>query len=591
MQKPALTNKTKSEFLIILFCFLIFIVPFFQTVFGHGMGGETLSPITVGDRNATIYLTMQPEVFDPNAEEQNIQVRFFDADTGGVIEHVTYLIELSKGDQRIFRYMFHDDYGNLFLKIKPTDSENITIHGKNEPVLGGWMRIDDYNPVTLEGPIFISGGLYNFNIEILTVDSDTKVLEERPTYKGAISVAERTSHDVTGADGNQYEVITTSYYDQIQNFDYNSQERLIYFSMPFDWSEQNIKQVYILHEELHIPKNMPDLLATKYDVTLNGVIIPEKVVIIDDYSEDNRTVHLILRSEEILAIREAAIKTSQDKMDFSFKPSVTQEPVLSAATPGLLYDVTLSWNPNVIESEQNIRFYIDIGENFVPSKEVYPVPFDFVLTQDDKEIFRKKIVAQVNAEPKTNFIDYTFTSSHEGSIKVNIENIDDKFLSSVSFVTVVESKQKLNTFPITLTSMLLDDSGNKIEGNYNVDLTWFSDPLTIDESSEFVITIYDKNTGIQVFQSEYDFVLLQNNEEIYRKSGFASAGGSFENFVFKKDNLGEVTLRLENIDKSSEYVEIPIVVTPEFPLTALLVLPLSLIVIILFSKFSKHNKV
>jgi hypothetical protein len=331
---------------------------------------------------------------------------------------------------------------------------------------------------------------------------------------------------------------------------------------------------------------MPDLLATKYDVTLNGVLIPEKAVIIDDYSEDNRTVHLILRSEEILAIRENAIKTSQDKMEFTFKPSATQEPVLSASTPGLLYDVTLSWNPDVIESDQNARFYIDIKENFVPSKEVYPATLDFVLTQDDKEIFRKNIVAQVNAEPQTNFIDYTFTSSDEGPVKVSIENIDDKFLSSVSFVTVVEPKQKLNTFPITLTSMLLDDSGNKIEGNYNVDLTWFSDPLTIDESSEFVITIYDKNTGTQVFQSEYDFVLLQNNEEIYRKSGFASAGGFFENFVFKKDNLGEVTLRLENIDKSSEYVEISIVVTPEFPLTALLVLPLSLIVIILFSKYA-----
>ena len=71
--------------------------------------------------------------------------------------------------------------------------------------------------------------------------------------------------------------------------------------------------------------------------------------------------------------------------------------------------------------------------------------------------------------------------------------------------------------------MRLDDSGNKIEGNYDVDLTWFSNPLTIDESSEFV--------------------------------------------------------------------EIPLVVTPEFPMSALLVLPLSLIVIILFSKFSKHNKI
>lgn len=576
-------------------CCLILIVPLFPQIFGHGLGGETLPPVTVGNRNATIFLGIIPEVFDPDSEEQSIKVRFFDADTNALIEHVTYLIELKKDDKRIFRYMFHDEFGDLFLKIKPTDSEDITIHGKQEPLLGGWMKKDDFTPVTLEGPIFTSGGLYNFNIEILTLDSDDKILDERITYNGAISVAENTLHEITGKDGNQYQMTTISYYDTINDFQFSPENSLLGFSMPFDWSEENINQVFILHQELQIPKNFPDLLATKYDATVNGVSLLEEAIVIDDYSRDSRTVHLILRSDELLELREDAIKNASDRIDFTFKPSETRVPSLTSVSKNVVYDVTLSWNPATIQSDENTRFYFDIKQRFVPSKEVTPAKFDLVFLQNEKEIFRQMVDAQMNAEPKSNFIDHTFLPSQEGSVKIFVENINDEFMATSEFVVVVEEKQQLGQFPMRLSSMIQNESGEKLEGNYNVDLTWFSNPINIDEESEFIITIYDKNTERPVPQSEYDFVLLQNNEELYRTTGFASVGGSFENFVFTKENLGEVTLRIENIDQSSEFAEISIVVTPEFPMGSLIILavifPLVIILFRLKNNFAPNLKI
>ena len=141
------------------------VVPAMHVAFGHGLGGEVLDPITIGNRNATVSLQIEPAVFDPQNPDQRIQVKFFDADTEQVIENVTYIIEVTKGNEQLFRYMFFGDIGFLILKITPTDSDKIEVIGEKEPVLGGWMD-DGVNPIIIKGPIFDSGGLYNFKIEI-----------------------------------------------------------------------------------------------------------------------------------------------------------------------------------------------------------------------------------------------------------------------------------------------------------------------------------------------------------------------------------------------------------------------------------------
>ncbi|MBI5146106.1 MAG: peptidase, partial [Thaumarchaeota archaeon] len=152
---------------------MIFPLLLANPVFGHGFGAETV-PVTIGNRNATLTLSVTPPTIDSKNNEHEMVVNLSDANSGSVIEHVTYLIELTKNDKRIFRYMFHDEIGNLYMKIKTTNSSTIQIHGKQGAVLGGWMKQDDFNPLALEGKIFADGGLYKFHIEIVTVDSDTK---------------------------------------------------------------------------------------------------------------------------------------------------------------------------------------------------------------------------------------------------------------------------------------------------------------------------------------------------------------------------------------------------------------------------------
>ncbi|RDJ36916.1 MAG: peptidase [Crenarchaeota archaeon] len=541
--------------------------------FGHGIGGETLPPVTIGDRNATIYLEIEPPVYDPNAGEQRILIRFFDADTDAVIEHVTYMVELKKDDKRIFRHMFHDDLGNLIMTIKSTDDENITVSGKEAPVLGGYMRDGD-KPLVLQGPIFKSGGLYEFNVEILTLDEDSKVLDKRIFYRGAISVADKTNYDVKGGDDNDYQIGITSWYDQVSDFRYSPEEREVSFAMPFDWSKENIEQVQVVHEEVHIPKNFGELLVTKYDVMVNGIPLPSNTVVADDYSEEDRIVHAILPKSELLSIRDKASKVSDSSMFFTFSPSEEVVLPLVSKTTSYVYDISLWWEPLVIKSNEPTKFFVDISESYVIDKKKVPVEYDFVLTQYGEEIFRKRVTAEMNAPPKSSFEEITFSKDQVGPVMVAIENINDTFLGSTDFMIVVEPQETpIQEFPIRLESI----GSEKEAGSYFVDITLIPFPQEINEESEFIITIYDKKTEMPIPGSQYDFVLLDQKGDVLKKvNGFAKGGGSFENHRFLEKDLGTNTLRIENINNSDEYVELPITVTPEFPFGFLVAFSLSL---------------
>ena len=335
--------------------------------------------------------------------------------------------------------MFHDELGNLLLKINSTGSEEITVNGSQDNLLGGWMS-DGVNPVTLEGPIFSSGGLYKFDIDILTLDKDSKILDERVTYTGGISVADKTSYDVIGHDKKQYRLGITSWYDQISNFDYDTENSKISFAMPFDWSQKNIEQTNTVHEELHISKLFPDLLVTKYDVSVNGIPLPEDSIVTDDFSNEDRTVHMILSKEKMLSIRDAASKISDSEMIFSITPSQNVVLPLSHIT-NLQYQVDLWWDPTTIESGKETKFFTDITELYVATKQIKPTSFDFVLKQGQNEIFRQKINGQVNASPKSNLQKYTFSDKEAGPILVGIENIGGSSFASTNFMIVVNPKK------------------------------------------------------------------------------------------------------------------------------------------------------
>lgn len=137
-------------------------------------------------------------------------------------------------------------------------------------------------------------------------------------------------------------------------------------------------------------------------------------------------------------------------------------------------------------------------------------------------------------------------------------------------------------FPTTIPSQTSDGQ----EGSYDVDLTWIPADLLPENESEFIFTIYEKNSKIPIYDAYYEFVLVKDNEEILRKEGIAPAGGYFEDYVFSEGHAGTVLVRLDKINNSDEYVEISVNVVPEFGLT---IFVLSIAFVVLLSLTRKFH--
>lgn len=552
--------------------------------FGHGVGGETLPAIDLGNRSVTVHVNVEPPIYDPLVDNQRISIKFFDADTEQIIENVHYKIKISH-ENDIFEDVFFDELGFLILNFQKTNSNAVSIDAIKEPTTNAWMR-DTGNPILIKNSLFDEGGLYYVDIEILGYDTPDNLLDEPLVFNAAVSIASKSIHDIVGLDKNSYPLGITSYFDSIDDFEYDSETKEISFSMPFIWTEEYIEQIEIVHEELHIPKSFAELLVTKYDVTISGIPLDSSSIVVDDYSEEDRLVHAILHQPFLQSIKDRASQVSDSKIYFVFKPSKEIELPLTGHTTSVEYSVNLWWEPTNIKSNQPTKFFVDVNEVYPVVKNLDSIFYDFVLEKDGEEIFRDSINAKMNSPPKSFDIDYEFSEDETGPIKVIIEKINQKSLASIDFMVVVEPQDTSNPiFPIRLPSQIIDANGETSNGNYFVDITWFSNPLKIDEESEFIITIYDKVTGYPVPQAEYDFVILsESQEELFRTSGLAKAGGSFENFQFDDSDLGNVVLRIENIDTSKEFVEITTGVTPEFGVITMMVLVIALSMIAVTTK-------
>ena len=78
-----------------------------------------------------------------------------------------------------------------------------------------------------------------------------------------------------------------------------------------------------------------------------------------------------------------------------------------------------------------------------------------------------------------------------------------------------------------------------------VDLTWEPSVIKTHETVKFIYQFYNSATNTNLAKMKYDFVLIQNGEEIYRDVGLTQIGGDYRNFAF--DNSGPVIIRFEGI--------------------------------------------
>ena len=403
----------------IILAFTIFLIIPTTNVYGHGLGIDTIKSVDVQGKSISISVEL-PMYFE-KADNQQITITATDNETKEPAKNVTFLIGLFYQNEMIFRNYFFAENGILPIKVKPTTNGTVEIHGEQDSLLGAWHGTES-NPIEITGPVFNSGGLYNFEIEVRTIDEPTNIIEDSGVYNADLSIVETHDYTQKDSEGNDVQFRLKSYFDKITELTYDPESKEVYFEMPFDWSEKQMSHVPVVHEEVHFPKDFVEFLAPSYTGSANGIELFKASVTIDDYTEeDERIVHFVLLQDHLRFIKNEMKKSGEplpDNIIFTLTTSTNIEFPLTAYTKSEDFKINLSWDPVNIEPGVSTNFVFTIRDG--PTGEpLRNSDYTFVIIQNGKEIHRVSGVAQVGGE----FEKFTFTEDQTGPTIVKFENI------------------------------------------------------------------------------------------------------------------------------------------------------------------------
>lgn len=390
-----------------------------SSVYGHGFGIDTISIVDVQGKKISI--SVETPMFFEQIGEKQITITATENETKEYAKNVTFLIGLFHENKMIFRNYFFTSDGVLLIKINPTQDNEITIHGEQDSLLGAWHGTES-NPIMISGPIFDSGGLYNFEIEVRTIDEPTNIIENSGVYNADLSIVDTTNFQQKDAENQDIEFKIKSYFDNISNFQYDPITQQITFEMPFDWSEKQMSHIPVVHEEVHFPKSFSEFFSSSYTGKANGIDLFKASVTVDDYTvDDERIVHFVLLQDHLRFIKNQLQKSGDplpDSIVFTLTKSENPGFPLTAFTKSEDFQVNLSWDPIEIMPGQNTNFIFTIrdGKTGEPMRNS---AYTFVIIQNGQEIYKTTGTAQVGGE----FEKYKFTEDQTGPTIIKFENI------------------------------------------------------------------------------------------------------------------------------------------------------------------------
>ena len=386
-------SRQKSKNILLYFHFIVFLFTlnflfFIQDAFSDGLFEEQLPPASVGDREASLYTKINPPILTSDSKENAFfELRLFDANTDETIKFVSYFITVEKDGQLLMRDLFHSSQGPLKLKINPTTSETVNVFGSTEPFLGGWTS--QTGEITINGPLLLEGGLYHFAIEIFGIDNPRNIFtpDDAPRFDSWLSVGDIYRHDITDI-GKNYNITLISYYDQIQNFEYDSQESNMSWTMPFNWDLKRIQDNNIfVHEEIKIPKTLTKFSETNvFNALVNENPLVGRSIALDPFTEENNfIIHLLLNKADIIKIAEKInnntnTNTTPDMMTFSLSPAEQQTvettPEIVSDIGGIL--VKFNWEQPIL-SNQDTNLQLDFSDALTTEEINGNIKYDIIV--------------------------------------------------------------------------------------------------------------------------------------------------------------------------------------------------------------------
>ncbi len=405
---------------------------FITDSYGHGIGYEVFPPVQLGDKRVALEVTSS-QYQNPDNSDREITFALFDTETGITVRDVTFRIEATKKDLALFDNTFVTIDGILVMDFLHSDSEKISIKQENKAGFFDALIGTKKDVIQVTGKSFNTGGLYKFKVFITTADSFSKTLENPIEYNVGLSIPQRNFYDVNDPNFGTQQLSVVTYYDEIEEFQYDPATKSLTFSMPFEWSKENVNQTSIVHEELTIPKTFGDLMVSAYSVKVNGVEVPERVITLDEFSEVQRIIHIVLNQNDLLELYQKQ-KEDSNKMNFLLKPQSENLP-LSTVTGNGQFRIILDWEPKDVNSGTKVKFNFNIMDVFLKDRPI-SVSYNLSIVHDGKAIFSQNGVS-TGSKNEHNKAEFVIPENVKGVIILQFDNLDGNSLARVGLPIVV----------------------------------------------------------------------------------------------------------------------------------------------------------
>ena len=294
---------------------------------GHGVGVEELPPQQLGDRSVFVQVSAV-SVDGPDADQQ-LTFRLMDSEAGGAVGDVTYEIGASKGGAALFHDVFRSSSGTLVINLVHSDSAGVEKQASG--ILG--LITGDTDLARVTGPHFDRGGLYQFDIRVLAAGGLAGGPDPPLEWAAGVSIADTTRHTVSDANFGEQVLEHITYYDVIEGFGYDPGTRSVSFEMPFDGGFDAVNQTSVVHEEVAFSKGFGDLMVSEVAAHVDGVLMPEGVVQVDDFGEGRRVIHLTVPKASILELYEQG-RLEDGRMSFVIGPAAEDLPLATVTRNG-----------------------------------------------------------------------------------------------------------------------------------------------------------------------------------------------------------------------------------------------------------------
>ena len=477
---------------LLLILFLIFSCGFlinFNDVYGHGVGSEIFPPVELNGKLVSVEVSSSTKD-DLKNDDQQISISLIDFDSKITLRDVTFLIKSERGEQFLFEKEFKADNGFLVFNFVSEDTDSIIIDEKDsgEDFFGSLLGLES-RLIDVKGPKLSEGGLYKLDISIITANGYSEKLETPLVFNAGISIAQTTTHDFIDPSFGKQNIQIVTYYDEISNFQYEPELKQISYSMPFEWTLSNIDQTSVVHEEIIIPKEFGALLLSGFSMSVNGIKLSDDIVNVDDFFTEGRVVHFIIYQKELLNIFEN--NSNKKGMNFVIKPD-RDYTHLSSVTDNGQFRILVSWEPEILESNSDVKIVFDVTDIFLKNKPV-STNYEFSITQDDKLLFEQNGIS-TDSKTEHNVVNFAIPDNLSGIVNLNFNNLDGNEFATTS-IPIAIHQNKIND-SLLIPDWIRDDallwSEEKIIDNKFTDIINYlikNEIITIPENQSNIIEV------------------------------------------------------------------------------------------------------